>query len=90
MRRRYGAPLGNSGDNIRARAKVIAAVAAAGAVLTMGAITAALGGTEAPKVTATPAGDTSTVARPPSTPSVAKAEPPVKAQKWQGNGWTGQ
>jgi Putative zinc binding domain len=73
--------------NICARAKVIAAVAAAGAVVTMGAMTAALGGTEAPKVTAAPAGDRST---PPSTPSVAKAEPPVKAQKWRGNGWTGQ
>jgi Putative zinc binding domain len=76
--------------NICARAKVIAAVAAAGAVVTMGAMTAALGGTEAPKVTAAPAGDGSTAAPPPSTPSVAKAEPPVKAQKWRGNGWPGQ
>jgi hypothetical protein len=76
--------------NICARAKVIAAVAAAGAVVTMGAMTAALAGTEAPKVTAAPAGDTSTAAPPPSTPSVAKAEPPVTAEKWHGNGWSGQ
>ena len=76
--------------NICARAKVIAAVTAAGAVVTMGAITAALGGAEAPKVTAAPAGDTSTAARPPSTPSVAKAEPPVKASKWAPGIWGGR
>jgi hypothetical protein len=76
-------------DNIRARVRVSAAVAAAGAVVTMGALTAALGGTEAPKATATP-GDTSTQARPPSARSIEKAVPGVKAPKWHGNGWIGQ
>jgi hypothetical protein len=76
--------------NICARARVIAAVAAAGAVVTMGALTAALGGTEAPKVTAAPGGDTSTAASPPSTVPTMKADLPLKAQKWHGNGWPGQ
>ena len=73
--------------NIRGRVKVIAVVAAAGAVVTMGAMTAALGGTEAPKVTAAPAGDTSTAAPPPSTPSIAKAVPTAPAHKWTVGIW---
>jgi hypothetical protein len=72
--------------NIRGRVKVIAAVAAAGAVVTMGAVTAALGGAEAPVVRATQiggAGDTSTAAPTPSTRSVAKAAPDVLAPGWK-------
>ena len=71
-------------DNIRARVKVIAAVGAAGAVVTMGALTAALSGTEAPDVTAAsgPAGNTVTQTPPSTTRSIEKAVPPVKSPKW--------
>jgi hypothetical protein len=76
-------------DNVRARVKVIAAVGAAGAVVTMGALTAALSGTEAPEVRAASggAGDTSTQAPPPPTPSIEKAEPGVKSPKWKVGIW---
>jgi hypothetical protein len=76
-------------DNTCVRAKVIAAVAAAGAVVTMAALTAALGGTEAPEVRAAPNGDTSTQAPPPSAPSTGKAAPTLLSPKWNG-GWLGQ
>jgi hypothetical protein len=69
--------------SVCARIKLMVLVAAIGAVVTMGALTAALGGTEAPKVTAAPGGDTSTAAPPPSTPSVARAVPDVKAPGWK-------
>jgi hypothetical protein len=72
--------------NIRGRVKVIAAVAAAGAVVTMGAVTAALNGAEAPVVRATQiggAGDTSTAAPPPSTLPITKAAPAVLAPGWK-------
>jgi hypothetical protein len=76
-------------DNIRARAKVIAAVGAAGAVVTMGALTAALSGTGAPEGTAAsgPAGDTVTQTPPSTAPSIAKAVPTVKSPKWTPGIW---
>ncbi len=80
--------------NICARTKVVAAAIAAGVVVTMGALTVALSGTEAHAVTAPlgvgGGGDTSTQATPPPVPPTADAKPPVKAKKWQGNGWPGQ
>jgi len=72
--------------------KVVAAAIAAGAMVTMGALTVALNGVEAHAVTAISegAGDTFTSAPSTNTPPVPKATPAVKAPKWHGNGWPGQ
>jgi hypothetical protein len=61
----------------------------AAAVVVMGAMTVALAGTEAHAVTAHLSGG-STQTTPPSAPQTPVAIPPVKAKKWQGNGWQGQ
>jgi hypothetical protein len=62
----------------------------AAAVVAMGALTVTLTGTEAHAVTAHLSGDSSTQTTPPSVPQTPVAIPPVKAKKWQGNGWQGQ
>jgi hypothetical protein len=63
----------------------------AAAVVAMGALTVTLAGTEAHAVTAhLSGGGSSTQTTPPSVPQTPVAIPPVKAKKWQGNGWQGQ
>ncbi len=75
-------------DTIRARVKVLAAAVAAGAVVAMGALTATFSSFEAPKLTATTAGDTVTQAPTPQpTESITMAVPPVKAPKWHAGRW---
>ena len=77
--------------NSCARVKVVAAAIGAGVVVTMGALTVALSGTQAHAGTAKigGAGNTITETTPPSTPPVKMAVPALKAHKWHGGDWPG-
>ena len=75
---------GSTVRGICARAKVVAAAIAAGVVVTMGAMTVALSGTQAHAVTEKigGAGNTRTETTPPSTRPVTMPVPALKAHKW--------
>jgi hypothetical protein len=74
------------------RYKMFAATFGAGVVLTMGALTVALGNTEAHATlpTTNNAGVTSVQTTPPRAPEVPVAAPKVIAKKFAGKGWPGQ
>jgi len=73
------------------RVKVAAAAIGAGVLMAIGALTVALSDTEAHAFTAhLNTGGSTTQSTPPSAPPTPNATPPVKAKKWQGNGWQGQ
>jgi hypothetical protein len=71
--------------------KLITATLGAAVVLTMGALTAALGNSEAHAAPATNSGATVTTVQstPPSAPAIPVAVPSVKAQKFVGKDWNG-
>ena len=70
------------------RAKLAAATLGAGVVVTMGALTVALGNNEAHATSpATNVGVTSVQTTPPPTPVVKIAVPTVTAKPWHGKGW---
>ena len=79
-------------SNISAQTKAVAAAVVAGVVVTMSALTVALGSTPAHAVQAAVggAGDTSTQGPSPPEPPTKKAVPPLKSPKWHGGGWPGQ
>jgi hypothetical protein len=76
---------------VNVRAKVLAATLGAGVVVTMGALTVALGDQEASaSPPATNGGADSTVQSTPlPTPVVKLASPAVTAKKWHGKDWQG-
>jgi hypothetical protein len=78
-------------ETINVRAKAAAATLGAGVVVTLGALTVALGNKEA---SASPpstdgASPTTVQTTPPPTPVVKFAAPAVIAKAWQGKGWPG-